>query len=328
MQRVYLVLLIIAMAFFSGCVGEEVPQETQAPTKTTPATQTMEYANPDALIDASWVAQHKDDSNVKIISTPSIKDRYDDGHIPGALYVDYRTDIVDLDASVENQMASMDKVEELLRSLGIKNSDTVVVYDDVNNMMAARMFNVLSFYGHRDVRLLNGGKNAWTRSGGELSEEVSTINPSDYSARDKSEAEYVGLEYVYDSLDNPDVIIVDARPADQYTGENIRPGIGRGGGHIPGAINVPGGKSWDEDKVIKSYEELKAIYEDVGVTKDKRIVVYCHNGLLSSYSWYVLNQLLGYPDVAVYDGSSLEWSNNPDVPLVTGSEPGEVPMDM
>lgn len=317
MKRGFL-LIVVVIALFAGCV-EEAPQKV--------AVQAG-YANPNAIVDAAWVAQHLGDENVKIIATPALKDAYDEGHISGAFYVNYKRDIVDLDAPVENQMASKEKVEELLRSLGIKNSDTIIVYDNTNNMIAARMFGVLKFYGHGDVRLLNGGEGAWERAGKELTSDVPSITPSDYRARDKSSKEYVDLEYVYNNLNNPDVQIVDVRPTDQYTGENVRPGIGRGGGHITGAINAPGGKTWTEDKTIKSYEELKVFYEGAGVRKDKRIIVYCHNGMLASYSWYVLSQLVGYPDVAIYDGSSLEWSNHPDTPLVKGPEPGEVPKDL
>jgi thiosulfate/3-mercaptopyruvate sulfurtransferase len=273
-------------------------------------------------------ADYLDDSNVKIIAAVNMEDSYIDGHIQDALYVDYKTDIVDLDVSVPNQMASKEKVQALLQRLGIKNSDTIVVYDNTNNMIAGRMFNVLRFYGHNDIRLLNGGQKAWTSQGGALFIEVPEITPSDYQTRDKDPKNYVDLEYVYNYLNNPDIQIVDVRPTDQYTGDIVRPGIGRGGGHIPGAINAPGGRTWNDDGTIKPYEELVEIYEDAGVLKDKRIIVYCHSGMLASYSWYVLSELLDYPDVALYDGSSLEWTNHPATPLVKGPNPGEIPDDL
>ncbi len=333
MKKEFLILILV-IGFFAGCVGE-APKETAAPITSAPATQTPApaihetgYANPDALVDAAWVEAHLDDANVRIIATPAIKDSYDEGHIPGALYIDYRTDLVDLNAAVENQMASKEKVEELLRRLGIKNSDTLIVYDNTNNMIAARMFNVLKFHGHDEVRLLNGGKNAWTKADGELTTDVPEVTPSDYTAKDKGTAEYVNLEYVYRNLNNPDVQIVDVRPADQYSGGNVRPGIGRGGGHIPGAVNAPGGATWKDDKTFKSFEELRAFYKEAGVPMDKKVVVYCHNGMLASYSWFVLTQLVGHPNVAIYDGSSLEWTNHPDTPLVKGAEPGETPSDL
>jgi thiosulfate/3-mercaptopyruvate sulfurtransferase len=319
-MRDVLLILIIAAVLFTGCVGETTTDlDTSAP---------MEYANPNAIADAAWVTDNLGDANVKIIATPATKDSYEEGHIPGAVYVDYKTDIVDLNAPIDNQMAPKEKVQDLLRGFGIKNSDTILVYDNTNNMISGRMLNVLKFYGHEDVRLLNGGKNTWTTYGGELSPHVPTVTASDYTAKDKNSREYVDLEYVYNNLDNPGVLIVDVRPTDQYTGENVRPSIGRGGGHLPGAINVPGGLTWNDDKTIKSYDELKEIYENAGVTKDKKIIVHCHSGMLSSYSWYVLSQLLGYPDVALYDGSALEFTNHPDIPLVTGPEPGEVPEDL
>jgi thiosulfate/3-mercaptopyruvate sulfurtransferase len=307
------ILLILSLTLFLGCLQEAEPNQ---------------YSNPNALVEPNGLVQHVDDSNIKIIATPATKESYENGHIPGALYIDYTKDIVNLNAPVVNQMAPKDKVESLLRRLGIENSDTIVVYDNTNNMIAARMFNVLKFYGHKDIRLLNGGKNSWTGANGELTTTVPPISPSEYSATDKNSKEYVNLDYVYNNLNNPDIQIVDVRPTDQYTGENVRPGIGRDGGHIPGAINAPGGSTWNEDKTIKSYEELKEFYESRGVSMDKKVIVYCHNGMLASYSWYVLSQLVGHPDIAVFDGSSLEWSNHPDTPLVKGSDPGVPPSDL
>ncbi len=301
------VLLILVVALNTACTGE-APQERG-------------YANPDAIVDANWMKQHIADSNIRIIAGTATKEGYDEGHIKGAVYLDYTADIVDLDNPVPNQMAPKEKVESLMRTLGIKNTDTVIVYDDTNNMIAARIFNVLRFYGHQDVRLLNGGQKTWESSGGEPSTDAPYTTRSDYVARDKRPAEYVDIEFVQANLNNPDIQIVDVRPTDQYTGENVRPGIGRGGGHIPGAINAPGGATWNEDMTIKPYEELKAFYEERGVSMDKKVVVYCHNGMLASYSWYVLSQLVGHPDVAIYDGSSLEWTNHPTAPLVKGPEP-------
>jgi thiosulfate/3-mercaptopyruvate sulfurtransferase len=304
--------LIFFIILLSGCISETV---------------TTSY-NGKSIADSDWVEGNLEKENVKIISAMAMEDSYIEGHIPGSLYVDYKTDIVDLDAPVQNTMASKEKVQDILRRLGIKNSDAIIIYDDTNNMIAARMYNVLRFYGHKDLTLLNGGKTAWASDGREFTLEVPGLSPSDYIASDKSEEEYVELEYVYNNLRNPDILIVDVRPTDQYTGENVRLGIGRGGGHIAGAINIPGSLTWNDDKTIKSPEELEEIYETAGLKKDKRIIVYCHSGMLASYSWYVLTQLLEYPDVALYDGSSLEWTNHPTTPIVKGSEPGVVPKDL
>ncbi len=313
---IYSLIVLAVIAVLAGCTGE-------APTSQSG------YANPTALVEAGWLAENIDSKNVKIIAAHALKDSYEfDGHIPGAVYLDYKTDIVDENNPTPNQMAPREKVEALLRRLGIKNKDTLVVYDDTNNMIAARVYNVLKFYGHSDVRLLNGGKKAWTKAGGDLTTEKTAVTASDYTARDKPAKSYVNLEYVYNNLNNPEVQIVDVRPTDQYTGENVRPGIGRDGGHIPGAINAPGGMTWNDDKTIKSPEELKALYAERGVPMDKKIVVYCHNGMLASYSWYVLTELVGYPDVAIYDGSSLEWTNHPDTPLVKGAGPGTPAADL
>jgi thiosulfate/3-mercaptopyruvate sulfurtransferase len=312
-KMIWIVIFVIGL--FTGCLSEATTQQTG-------------YADPNALVESDWLAQHVDDSDISIIAAHITEDSYIDDHIKGSVFLDYKSDIVDLENPTPNQMAPREKVEDLLRSLGIRNSDTVVVYDNTNNMIAARVFNVLKFYGHVDVRLLNGGRKAWIDANGELTVKIPNPAVSDYTTRDKNSKEYVTIEYVYNNLDNPDVQIVDVRPTDQYTGEKVQPGIGRGGGHIPGAINAPGGLTWNDDKTIKSYEELKAFYDGRGVSMDKKVVVYCHNGMLASYSWYVLTQLVGHPNVAVYDGSSLEWTNHPDTPLVKGPDPGAVPTDL
>ncbi len=304
--------------------AEEVV-ETPTPTTTAPpvteAPVAMGYANPDALVDSAWLETHINDENLRIIDLSSDLAGYEINHLPGAVYVNVSGDIVDLDNQVANQVAPKEKIDALVQRLGINEGDTVVVYDDTNNMKAARMFYVLRYYGHEDIRLLNGGVKGWVNSGGETTSIVPEVTPTDYSLKEPNMNMITDLDFVNANLDNSDVTLVDARPTDQYTGENVRPGIGRGGGHIPGAINVPGSVTWDENMMIKSYEDLVSIYEDAGVIKDQKIIAYCHNGNLGAYTWFVLNELLGYPDVVLYDASMLEWSNNQDVTIVTGSKP-------
>ncbi|MFQ5887374.1 MAG: rhodanese-like domain-containing protein, partial [Candidatus Hydrothermarchaeales archaeon] len=303
----------------------EVVETTPPPATTAPPITEIPvvpgYANPDALVDFAWLKEHIDDENLHIIDLSSDKTGYEIRHIPGAIYVDVSQDIVDLDNPVANQVAPKEKIEALVQRLGINEDDTIVVYDDTNNMKAARMFYVLRYYGHKDIRLLNGGLNEWTDNGGETTSAVPEVTPTEYSLKEPNMDMITDLAFVNENIDNPNITLVDARPTVQYTGEDVRPGIGRGGGHIPGAINVPGGLTWDEDMKIISFEELQSIYQDAGVMEDKKIVTYCHNGNLGAYTWFVLNELLGYPDVVLYDGSMLEWSNNPDVTIVTGSKP-------
>ena len=297
---------------------------TPTPTTTAPPTptpMTSNYANPNAAVDATWLKTNLENENIRIIDTSSSKEGYDIKHIKGALFVDISQDIVDLDNTVSNQVASKEKIQTLLQNLGIKASDTIVVYDTTNNMKAARMFYVLRYYGHKDIRLLNGGLNAWEDAGGSISNQAPEVTPTTYEINDPNQDMITDLAFVNANLDNTDVILVDARPTPQYTAEDVKPGIGRGGGHVPGAINIPGSMTWDSSMKIKSTVDLSKIYDDASVVEDKKVVAYCHNGNLGAYTWFVLSELLGYQDVVLYDGSMLDWSNNPDVPINTGPNP-------
>ena len=285
----------------------------------TPATELKEtdYAHPEVLVDTTWVADHLNDPKVKIIEVDVDTNAYDTGHIKGAIGLDWRKD---LQARPIRDLLSKEKLEELLSSKGVGNADTVLVYGDNNNWFAAWFVWNLKYYGHQDVRLINGGRKKWQDEGRELVTDAPTIKPATYKAGQPNKSIRALRDEVLADLGKAGVTLVDVRSPKEYSGELLAPenlpqeGAQRGG-HIPGAANIPWGQAVREDGTFKSAEELRALYGSKGVTADKAVIAYCRIGERSSHTWFVLHYLLGYPNVRNYDGSWTEWGSLIGAPI-------------
>ena len=285
----------------------------------TPATELKEtdYAHPEVLVDTTWVADHLNDPKVKIIEVDVDTNAYDTGHIKGAIGLDWRKD---LQARPIRDLLSKEKLEELLSSKGVSNTDTVLVYGDNNNWFAAWFVWNLKYYGHQDVRLINGGRKKWQDEGRELVTDAPTIKPATYKAGQPNKSIRALRDEVLADLGKAGVTLVDVRSPKEYSGELLAPenlpqeGAQRGG-HIPGAANIPWGQAVREDGTFKSAEELRALYGSKGVTADKAVIAYCRIGERSSHTWFVLHYLLGYPNVRNYDGSWTEWGSLIGAPI-------------
>lgn len=279
---------------------------------------THDYAHPEALVDTEWVAQHLNDPKVRLIESNEDVLLYDTGHIPGAVKVDWTTDLND---PVVRDYLSKDKFEQLMSRLGISNDTTVVFYGDKNNWWATYAFWVFKLFGHEDARIMNGGRQKWIAEGRPLTTEVPSYPPTQYTARERSDAEIRAFrDEVLRSLGQPNVALVDVRSVDEYTGKKLhmpeypQEGALRGG-HIPGAQNIPWATAVREDGTFKSREELEQIYQSKGITPDKDVIAYCRIGERSSHTWFVLKYLLGYDRVKNYDGSWTEWGNAVGLPI-------------
>ncbi len=276
------------------------------------------YAYPNVLVSTQWVDEHKNDQNIRIVEVDyDPQTAYYQGHIRGAVLFDWKQDIND---KLERNIISKEGFEALLSRNGISNDTTVILYGDFNNWFAAFAFWVFKYYGHEDVRLMNGGRKKWIAEERELVKEIPKYPSATYVVR-KINYEYrVLLPDVRVRIGNPHTVLVDVRSPDEYSGRVLAPPEyptehAQRGGHIPGAINVPWSKALNEDGTFKSVTELRKLYESLGITPDKEIITYCRIGERSSITWFVLKYLLGYPKVRNYDGSWSEWGNAIGLPI-------------
>jgi len=275
------------------------------------------YAHPEALVDAAWVLAHRSDPNVRLIEVDVNTKSYEEGHIPGAVAFDWQKELQD---QIVRAPVSKERLEELLGGVGVSNDTTIVLYGDNNNWFAAWALWIIKYYGHNDVRLLDGGRVKWLADKREITTEVPSYPRASYHAG-KPHTELRALrDQVLASLGQAGNALVDVRSPGEYSGELLAPanlpqeGAQRGG-HIPGAANIPWAQAVREDGTFKSADELKALYQGKGITPDKEVIAYCRIGERSSHTWFALSYLLGYDNVRNYDGSWTEWGSLIGVPI-------------
>ena len=270
----------------------------------------------EVLVSTDWVAQHANDPNVRIVEVDVDTAAYDQGHVPGALAWNWTTELCD---TLVRDIIPKDKFEALMARSGIGNDTTVVLYGDNNNWFAAWALWQMKVYGHKDVRIMNGGRKKWLAEGRELSTSAPSLKPATYKASAPDLSIRAFLPEVQEAVKAKSAALVDVRSPAEFTGEILAPpGLPetcQRGGHIPGAKSIPWGKACNEDGTFKSAEELKQLYGSAGVTPDKPVIAYCRIGERSSHTWFVLKHLLGYPDVKNYDGSWTEWGNLVGAPV-------------
>jgi len=281
------------------------------------------YAHPDVLVDTNWVAERLSDSNVRINEADEDVLLYEQGHIPGAVKLDWLVDVQD---PVERDFVDKPGFEKLVGSWGIGNDTTVVFYGDKNNWYACYSFWLFSYYGHRALKVMNGGRQKWIDEGRELTRDVPSLPATQYRAQEPNQKLRAFRDEVYSLLNEqktglkPGTALVDVRSPQEYRGEVLhmigypQEGAQRAG-HIPGAAGIPWGTAANPDGTFKSAEELKEIYASKGITPDKDVVAYCRIGDRSSHTWFVLTHLLGYPNVRNYDGSWTEWGSMVRAPI-------------
>lgn len=276
------------------------------------------YAHPEALVETQWVADHLNDPNVRIVESNEDLLLYDTGHIPGAVKIDW---VQDLNDPVVRDYLDSERFAALMRAKGISNDTTVVLYGDKHNWWATYAFWVFKLFGHRDVRIMNGGRAKWIAEGRPLTREVPSYPPGNYVAPPRNDAEIRAFrDQVLEFVRQRKGVLVDVRSPQEYTGERThmpdypQEGTLRGG-HIPTAVNIPWAKAVNEDSTFKSIEELRELYASQGVTSDKEVIAYCRIGERSSHTWFVLTYLLGFPNVRNYDGSWTEWGNSVGMPI-------------
>jgi thiosulfate/3-mercaptopyruvate sulfurtransferase len=271
----------------------------------------------DVLVSTDWLAGHLDDADLVVAEVDESPDLYDEGHIPGAVKLHWKDDLQD---PIERDLIDKASFEQLMGSRGVSNDTTVVVYGDKNNWFAAYAYWYLKIYGHSDVRVLDGGRQKWIDEGREFITAVPSPAAVSYSAQERNESIRVYRDQVLAGLSQGGIALVDVRSPQEYSGELMAPpGYEQEGasrtGHIPGAQSVPWATAVRDDGTFKSSSDLQELYGGKGVTSDKEVRAYCRIGERSAHTWFVLQELLGYPTVKNYDGSWTEWGNLVDVPI-------------
>ncbi len=274
------------------------------------------YAKDDVLVSADWAKAHLDDPSIRFVEVDVDTTAYDQSHIPGAVGWNWTSQLSD---GVRRDIATRQDFSELLSQSGIGRDTTIVLYGDNNNWFAAWAYWQLLLYGHRDVRLLNGGRKFWLDNNLPLSTDVPSYPASGYQLPEADFSLRAFRDDILPRVGDASLQLVDVRSPAEFNGEVIAPPgmteTAQRAGHIPGAASIPWAQQVREDGTFKSAEELTALYEAKGITADKDTIAYCRIGERSSLSWFVLHELLGFGRVRNYDGSWTEWGSMVGVPI-------------
>lgn len=321
----FLSLMLLPAIFLTAAGGQtvsgqqpqqQVPQQQQQqPKKQQPQSSSVQL-----LVDSDWLMDNID--KVRLISSGQTEKQFKAGHIPTAVFVDWRTEITDPDNEALFSLPSQSSVEALLSRLGVTAQTTIVLSDNRSNRISTRLYWTLKTYGHRDVRILDGGVLAWHAEGHPLTTTPTKVLPTQYVAsktREQTAEDFIDTPSLRKSIVRGDVLI-DGRPTPQFTG--AQPGITfhtnvphKRRGHIESAVSIPWKENFTADGKFKSPKALREIYASAGVTADQEIVTYCNEGLHAAPAWFVLKEMLGFPKVRLYDDSMGVWANRFDTPM-------------
>jgi thiosulfate/3-mercaptopyruvate sulfurtransferase len=272
------------------------------------------------LVSAQWAEDNLETPGVVFVEVDEDTSAYDGGHIPGAVKIDWKTDLQD---PVRRDFVDREGFEKLLSARGIGNDDQVVLYGGNNNWFAAYAYWYFKLYGHDKVQLLDGGRKKWELDGRPLVKDAVSRPATEYKAQEQDLTLRASRQEVVDAINVRN--LVDVRSPDEFSGKLLAPAHlpqeqAQRAGHIPSAINVPWSKAANEDGTFRSDGELREIYGEAGLEADKATIAYCRIGERSSHTWFVLRELLGHTDVKNYDGSWTEYGSLVGVPVALGSE--------
>ena len=275
------------------------------------------YKNPDRIVSVDWLNKHINDENLVIVDVRSLTEgepvKYNEGHIPGAINIPANTTFQQTVDGVKGMLPSAAHIEGVLSDHGVKATDTIIFYDDIKSLWASRALWGMDVYGHKDSKLLDGDINLWIAKGYATSQETATLAKSNYKFSGSPNTELiVDLDTVAKSIEGK-AEVLDTRSSDEYVGKNLR-GNARGG-HIPGSVLVEWKQNAAEDGSFLPAKDLKDLYASVNIVSGDEIYTLCQTAVRATHSWFVLSELLGYPNISVYDGSAIEYANREDTAL-------------
>lgn len=282
-----------------------------------PHASSLSYPYDELLVNIDDIADLMQDSEVVLVDMRD--NAFMDGHIPGAVWFGGISALVDEDNEVEAFLAGPAEFENMMRMAGIDNDSHIVIYDEGNGLGASRLFYALSLYGHENMAVVNGGFAAWQAAGMMISTEADIPSRGSFTV-ELNEGVSCDIAFITGGLEDDDVVILDARAPEEYSGENIR---AERGGHIPGAVNLEWRNFVEHDgnleegvPFFKSSEELRSILAEKGITRDKEVITHCQSNVRGSHAFFTL-RLMGYDSVRAYEGSWFEWGNAADTPINT-----------
>jgi len=269
----------------------------------------------DVLVDADWVEAHLDDPGIVLVEVDEDTAAYDKNHIPGAVRIDWRTDLQD---PVRRDFVNKAQFEQLLSAKGIGNDDTVILYGGNNNWFASYAYWYFRYYGHQNVKLLDGGRKKWELDSRALSADVPSRPATSYTAQEPDDTIRAFRDEVIAAIGRKNII--DVRSPDEFSGKLLAPAHlpqeqSQRAGHVPSARNIPWSKAANDDGTFRSDDELRSLYGEAGIDFDKDTNAYCRIGERSAHTWFVMHELLGQPNVKNYDGSWTEYGSLVGVPI-------------
>jgi thiosulfate/3-mercaptopyruvate sulfurtransferase len=285
-----------------------------------------DYKHPEVLVSTEWVAKNLNAPNTRLVEVDVDTTAFDQGHIPGAVGWNWQTQLQD---NIRRDLIDKVALEALLGKSGISNDTTILLYGDNNNWFAAFAFWQLKYHGHKDVKLVNGGRKKWLAEKRAVTTEPTKVAGTTYQASDPDNSIRAFRDEVLAIVQKKTPgHLVDVRSVDEFSGKIIAPPgmteTAQRAGHIPGAANVPWAQAAAEDGTFKSADELAALYGGKGVTGGDETIAYCRIGERSSHTWFVLKYLLGYDNVKNYDGSWTEWGNLIGAPVTNQTASGSL----
>lgn len=301
-------LALVLLAIAPGLVPASTAWSAQGP-------GSSGGVNEEFLVSSAWLADHLTDPNVIVLQIGRDRSDYDAGHIPGARFVPFSALVVERDG-VPNELPPVEDLKRVLEDAGVGDDRHIVLYGDMGGLAAARAFFTLDYLGHPRTSLLDGGLEVWKAEGRPLSTDAPEVRAGSFTPRVRQDL-VVTTEWVRDHLEDPNVVLVDARPPAQYRGDEA--GAVERPGHIPGAVNL----FWQDalvssDRpVLKSQEALRAMYQSAGIEPGDLVVAYCRTGVMASLTFFV-SRYLGY-ETRLYDASFVDWSRRPDLPVARGA---------